>query len=127
MNQLRKTKTSLFWRLHSFILVWAITVSIIDGNRAVVSAISSNYLRKGGSSSSTAAARLPYSFVNNKQSQSSFTPAPYEQPFVNSNNNNNNNNEQCPTECTCQGLSIDCSGRVLTQVPKNIPKNVIKV
>ena len=33
----------------------------------------------------------------------------------------------CPAECSCAGLAIDCSYRELKQVPKNIPKNVIKV
>ena len=36
-------------------------------------------------------------------------------------------NSECPPECACSGLSIDCSYRELKQVPKNIPKNVIKV
>lgn len=34
---------------------------------------------------------------------------------------------KCPSECSCQGLSIDCSNRRLTKVPLNIPYNVIKV
>ena len=40
---------------------------------------------------------------------------------------NNNFRLDCPIECTCTGLSIDCSYRDLKQVPKNIPKEVIKV
>jgi len=42
-------------------------------------------------------------------------------------NNNNRFRLDCPIECTCTGLSIDCSYRELKQVPKNIPKEVIKV
>lgn len=38
-----------------------------------------------------------------------------------------NNNYKCPSECICLGLSIDCSNRRLTRVPKYIPFNVIKV
>lgn len=34
---------------------------------------------------------------------------------------------KCPNECTCQGLSIDCSNRKLTKIPRNIPFNLIKV
>lgn len=39
----------------------------------------------------------------------------------------NTNYYKCPNECSCQGLSIDCSNRRLTRVPLNIPYNVIKV
>ncbi len=34
---------------------------------------------------------------------------------------------KCPNECSCQGLSIDCSYRRLTRIPRLIPNNVIKV
>lgn len=33
----------------------------------------------------------------------------------------------CPAECVCQGLSVDCSHRDLKQVPKNIPSNAIRL
>ncbi|CAF0707250.1 unnamed protein product [Brachionus calyciflorus] len=33
----------------------------------------------------------------------------------------------CPIECACQGLSIDCSNRGLTKIPKDIPPNIIKI
>lgn len=42
-------------------------------------------------------------------------------------NNNYNFNKNCPKECLCQGLAIDCSNRGLKYVPKNIPTNLIKV
>ena len=32
----------------------------------------------------------------------------------------------CPGECSCKGLSIDCSGRHLTLVPDNISKDLIR-
>ena len=28
----------------------------------------------------------------------------------------------CPSECDCQGLNIDCSKRALTEVPKPLPE-----
>jgi len=33
----------------------------------------------------------------------------------------------CPAQCTCQGLSVDCSSRGLKHVPRNIPLNAIKM
>jgi hypothetical protein len=35
--------------------------------------------------------------------------------------------KNCPYPCSCQGLSVDCSYRSLTLVPKNIPKHIIKL
>ncbi len=37
------------------------------------------------------------------------------------------NPNDCPSECTCKGLSIDCSNRNLIKVPENIPSNIIRV
>lgn len=37
------------------------------------------------------------------------------------------NKPDCPNQCVCKGLSIDCSNRNLAQVPQNIPLNVIRV
>ena len=33
----------------------------------------------------------------------------------------------CPFECDCKGLTVDCSNRGLTYVPKNIPSLAKKV
>ena len=37
------------------------------------------------------------------------------------------NKPDCPGQCVCKGLSIDCSNRNLVEVPKKIPFNVIRV
>jgi hypothetical protein len=34
---------------------------------------------------------------------------------------------ECPSECNCQGLAVDCSSRSLKHVPKNIPVNAIRL
>jgi hypothetical protein len=36
-------------------------------------------------------------------------------------------NGNCPKICLCQGLSIDCNNRELTEVPTNLPKYLIKM
>lgn len=36
-------------------------------------------------------------------------------------------NSNCPEVCLCQGLSIDCNNRELTEVPRNLPKYLIKM
>jgi len=36
-------------------------------------------------------------------------------------------NGNCPEVCLCQGLSIDCNNRELTEVPRNLPKYIIKM
>jgi len=33
----------------------------------------------------------------------------------------------CPFECDCKGLTVDCSNRGLTYVPKNIPSSAKKL
>ena len=69
----------------------------------------------------------------NKKVATSYGGDNYFSPFISNKNGNNKFNSytntvsDCPVECVCTGLSIDCSYRELTQVPKNIPKNVIKV
>lgn len=27
----------------------------------------------------------------------------------------------CPSNCSCEGTIVDCSGRLLTEIPKDIP------
>lgn len=34
---------------------------------------------------------------------------------------------QCPWACSCSGLTVDCSHRELTQVPRNLPTDAERV
>lgn len=34
---------------------------------------------------------------------------------------------QCPWACSCSGLTVDCSHRGLTQVPRNLPTDAERV
>lgn len=34
---------------------------------------------------------------------------------------------KCPWACSCTGLSVDCSHRGLTQVPRNLPPDAERV
>ncbi|KAL0269211.1 UNVERIFIED_CONTAM: hypothetical protein PYX00_007017 [Menopon gallinae] len=34
---------------------------------------------------------------------------------------------KCPWACSCSGLTVDCSHRGLTQVPRNLPTNAEKL
>lgn len=34
---------------------------------------------------------------------------------------------RCPWACSCSGLSVDCSHRGLTQVPRNLPTDAERV
>lgn len=34
---------------------------------------------------------------------------------------------KCPWACSCSGLTVDCSHRGLTQVPRNLPKDAERV
>lgn len=38
-----------------------------------------------------------------------------------------NNEARCPSVCTCSGLTVDCSHRMLTQVPRKIPVDTEKL
>jgi hypothetical protein len=70
------------------------------------------------------------SFISNKNNKSPISLNRKFNSFTLGDDATNNNNRfrlDCPIECTCTGLSIDCSYRELKQVPKNIPKEVIKV
>lgn len=102
------------------------------GGAGAISIFSSNYLRRSGASTSNLnSPLLGSSFDLNSPSRLN-NKLKVSQSSASANINANNaaaylNNKDCPVECACQGLSIDCSNRGLKQVPKNIPLNVIKV
>lgn len=103
-----------------------------------ISIFSSNFLRHGGSSSINTngigyvknaynSYALKDDSNSNKHSLSSFEKLNSKKYIISSNISNNYNTINCPVECICTGLSIDCSYKNLKKVPKNIPINVIKV
>ena len=102
-----------------------------------ISIFSSNFLRHGGSSINTNGIGYVKNAYNsyalkddsnsNKHSLSSFEKLNSKKYIISSNISNNYNTINCPVECICTGLSIDCSYKNLKKVPKNIPINVIKV
>ena len=79
------------------------------------------------SSSSIQSENYFSSFISNKNNKSPLNRKFNSFTLGDDATNNNRFRLDCPIECTCTGLSIDCSYRELKQVPKNIPKEVIKV
>jgi hypothetical protein len=124
--------------IYIIFLIYAFVVNSISCagvGAGAISIFSSNFLRRGGSSSINTNG---ISYVKNGNNNyalkdetnkysNNFEKLNSKKFIISSNISNNYNNINCPVECICTGLSIDCSYKNIKKVPKNIPINVIKV
>lgn len=117
-----KSYKLLFLTLVLFLICNSVCSAV--GAGGALSIFSSNYQRRANTNPINKA--LSPNFYNSENTRKS--KSSYSNRSVNSLSSSiSNNDKNCPLECVCQGLSIDCSNRGLRFVPKNIPLNVIKV
>ena len=109
------------------LLFLAINILASNVSAATMSLFSTQQLRNGISSSINE--RPNFRFMQTYTSKSNKNNRiKIKKRLPNSNKLRSNLKIDCPSECSCPSeLSIDCSYRSLFSVPKNIPKEVIKV